>query len=136
MMKFFKIVAVFIGCMLVLGWLLPDAPADAAAGTTSSSEAATSAATEDKQDLEILKTSETNNEFGRTVHVKVRNNTDRLIQYVDLKSVYYNKNKDIVGTGIGNAMNLAAGATKTIDIMAMGIDGATSYEVEVGNVLQ
>ncbi|GGG33287.1 FxLYD domain-containing protein [Hymenobacter glacieicola] len=149
MKKLFKIVGGIILGLFVLGLLLPDPKKDgkAGAGMANASAISPSAgegagepvteapAAEEKPDLEILKTSETANEFARTIHVKVRNNTDHLIQYADLKGVYYDKGKNIVGTGMGNAANIAAGATKTIDIMSMGIENADSYEVEMGNVL-
>ena len=71
-----------------------------------------------------------------TVHCRVKNNTNELINYLDLKATFYNKNGDIVGTGIGNAANLAAGAEKTIDVIGFDIQNAENYEVEVGNVLK
>ena len=141
MKKFLKIIGVVVVAFILLGILLPDPKKGSSAGATAlaepaSTDAATSApAAEDKPDLEVLKTSETANEIARTIHVKVRNNTDHLISYADLKGVYYDKKDGIVGTGMGNAANIAAGATKTIDIMSMGIEGADHYEVEVGNVL-
>lgn len=142
MKKFLKIVGGIIGALFIIGLLLPDpkkgtAEANATAISPSAGEGAGEpvAAVEAKPDLEILKHNETVNEYARVIHVKVRNNTDHLIQYADLKGVYYNKNKDIVGTGLGNATNIAAGATKTIDIQGLGIDNADSYEIEIGNVL-
>ena len=139
MKKFFKILLFVIGGIILLGALLPDVPKEAgatAATPNAAGEVAAAPVEESKPDLEILKTDETLDEISRTIHVKVRNNTDRLISYVDLKGVYYDKKKNVVGTGLGNAVNIAAGATKTIDIMSMGIEGADSYEVELGNVLK
>lgn len=144
MKKFFKIIGVVLAAFILIGILLPDPKkADAAGATalaeTPSTEAAAPEASvpesAERPELEVLKTSETANEFARTIHVKVRNNSDHLISYADLKGVYYDGKNDIVGTGIGNAANIAAGATKTIDIMSTGIEGADHYEVEVGNVL-
>jgi hypothetical protein len=145
MKKLFKIIAVVVLGLMVLGYLLPDPKKDKATGNAlaaTGSEASATATTEpvaeapaEKPELEILKTSETSNEFARTIHVKVRNNTDHLISYADLKGVYYDKKDGIVGTGMGNTANIAAGATKTIDIMSTGIDNADHYEVEVGNVM-
>jgi hypothetical protein len=90
-----------------------------------------------KPDIEILNNDETHEPVTntRTVHVRIKNNTDKLVEYIDLKSVYYDGEKKIVGTGIGNTANLAAGATKTIDVMAMGIENAKTYDIEIGNVM-
>ncbi len=145
MKKLFKIIAVIFVGLLLIGMLLPNPKKGAAASAPLAStataapdapatpEAAPAAA--EKPELEILKSSESVNEFARTIHVKVRNNTDHLISYADLKGVYYNKKGDIVGTGMGNTANIAAGASKTIDVMAMGIERADHYEVEMGNVM-
>ncbi|MGX7666061.1 FxLYD domain-containing protein [Flavobacterium pedocola] len=92
----------------------------------------------EKPEVEILKHTanyeSTMNAY--TVHCRVKNNTDELIDYLDLKATFYNKKGDIVGTGIGNAANLAAGAEKTIDVLGIDIQNAENYEVEVGNVLK
>jgi hypothetical protein len=144
MKKFFKIVGVVLAAFILIGILLPDPKkADAAGATALAQPAGVEVTPREEQipesaerpELEVLKTSETANEFARTIHVKVRNNSDHLISYADLKGVYYDGKNDIVGTGIGNAANIAAGATKTIDIMSTGVEGADRYEVEVGNVL-
>jgi hypothetical protein len=144
MKKFFKIIAGVFVALVVIGMLLPDPKkGGATSGGAALAEAAPSAeaaapaapAEESKPELEILKSSESANEFARTIHVKVRNNTDHLISYADLKGVYYDKKGGIVGTGMGNATNIAAGATKTIDILSMGIEKADRYEVEMGNVM-
>lgn len=140
MKKFFKIVGIVVAALILIGILLPDPKNGTGTGATAlaepaNAEAASAPEPASKPDLEVLKTSESANEFARTIHVKVRNNTDHLITYADLKGVYYDKKDGIVGTGIGNAANIAAGATKTIDIMSTGIENADHYEVEVGNVL-
>lgn len=148
MKKLFKVIAVIFIGLVFLGWLLPDSKKDKATGSAlaSTSEtttpvaatgevAETAPAEAEKPELEILKSNETVTQYMRKIHVKVRNNTDHLISYADLKGVYYNKKGDVVGTGMGNAANIAAGATKTIDVMSMGIEGASRYEVEVGNVI-
>jgi hypothetical protein len=70
-----------------------------------------------------------------TIHCRVKNNTDDLISYLDLQATFYDKAGKIVGTGLGNAANLAAGAEKTIDVMAMDVDNVAKYEVVVNNVM-
>lgn len=117
-----------IGSMM--GDKTPSANASADAVATAN-DATTVAEPASAPALEIIKQNETADEYARTVHVQVRNNSGELLTYAGLKSVYYDKGGNIVGTGMGNAVNIAAGATKTIDVMAMGIENAARYEVEV-----
>lgn len=93
---------------------------------------------ETKPDIEILKQSSTYEDVmdAYTIHCRVRNNTDELINYVDLKATFYDKQGNIVGTGMGNAVNFAAGAEKTIDVMGMDIQNCDTYEVQVDNVMK
>lgn len=73
---------------------------------------------------------------SRTIHVQIKNNSNDLVQLVNLKSVYYDKDGKIVGTGLGNGVNIAGGATKVIDVLAVDIDNAAKFEIEVDNVVQ
>lgn len=93
--------------------------------------------TESKPDVEILKQTATYQDVMNTytIHCRVRNNTSELISYVDLKATFYDKNGKIVGTGMGNAANFAAGAEKTIDVMGVDIQNCDNYEVQVNNIL-
>lgn len=93
---------------------------------------------ETKPDIEILKQSSTYEDVmdAYTIHCRVRNNTDELVNYVDLKATFYDKQGNIVGTGLGNAVNFAAGAEKTIDVMGMDIQNCDTYEVQVDNILK
>lgn len=86
-------------------------------------------------DIEILKHNATYEETmdSYTVHCRVKNNTEELIGYVDLKATFYDKKGNIVGTGIGNAANFAAGAEKTIDVIGLDIQNCENYEVQVNN---
>lgn len=70
-----------------------------------------------------------------TIHCRVKNNTDKLVSYMDIQATFYDKEGKIVGTGMGNAANLAAGAEKTVDVMALDIDNADKYDVQVDNIL-
>jgi hypothetical protein len=90
-----------------------------------------------KPDVEILKYSAKYEPTlsTYTVHCRVKNNTTDLISYLDLKATFYDKNGNIVGTGMGNAANFAAGAEKTIDVLGMDIQNCETYEVEVGTVM-
>ncbi|WP_309640746.1 FxLYD domain-containing protein [Flavobacterium sp.] len=93
---------------------------------------------ETKPDVEILKQSSSYEDVMDvyTIHCRVRNNTDELINYVDLQATFYDKQGNIVGTGIGNAANFAAGAEKTIDVMGLDIQNCETYEVQVNNVMK
>jgi len=102
---------------------------------------ASSALTESQSnvpDVEIIKQSSdyepTMNSY--TIHCRVKNNTPQLVTYLDLQATFYDKQKNIVGTGMGNAANLAAGAEKTIDVMGLDIDNVDTYEVAVNNVIK
>lgn len=88
-----------------------------------------------KPNLEILQTTSKNDGFANYVYVRVKNNTGNLCSYAGLKVTYFDKAGKIVGTGMGNTSNLAAGAERTIDCIAMNIDGADKYEVEIENVM-
>lgn len=100
---------------------------------SSSSEPSTNS--EKKPDVEILKHDATFEESmdSYTIHCRVRNNTDKLINYVDIKATFYDKDGNIVGTGLGNAANFAAGAEKTIDVMGLDIQNCEKYEVQINN---
>lgn len=88
-------------------------------------------------DVEIIKQSaKYDSSFNTyTIHCRLRNNTNELITYLDLKATFYDKDGNIVGTGIGNAVNFAAGSEKTVDIMGLDIQNCNTYEVEIGNIL-
>ncbi|MDR9399578.1 MAG: FxLYD domain-containing protein, partial [Salibacter sp.] len=66
---------------------------------------------------------------------RVKNNTDDLATYVELKGTFYDENGKIVGTAMGNATNLASNAEKTIDVLGLDIDNAAKYEIQVNNVM-
>lgn len=70
-----------------------------------------------------------------TIHCRVKNNTEKLVSYLDIQATFYDEKGNIVGTGMGNAANLAAGAEKTVDVMALDIDNAAKYEVQVDNIM-
>lgn len=90
-----------------------------------------------KKDVEIVKTSDSYESFTNsyTIHCRVRNNTSKLIQYLDITATFYDKKGNIVGTGIGNCVNLAGGSEKTVDVIGLDIDNVDSYEVQIDNVM-
>lgn len=126
-MKVLKWIGIVIVGIVVLGLLLPD--------SDKKTEAKTEVAETSKEDIEVIKSSETNTENMRTVHVEVKNNTDKLLTTGQIKIVYTGKDGGIVGTGMGTILNLASGKTKVVDCLAMGIDGASNYEVQVEPLL-
>ncbi|WP_291146848.1 FxLYD domain-containing protein [Flavobacterium sp. UBA7680] len=90
-----------------------------------------------KPDVEILKQSASYEPTlsSYTVHCRLKNNTNELIPYLDLTATFYDKEGNIVGTGMGNAANFAAGAEKTVDVIGLDIQNCETYEVEIGNVM-
>jgi hypothetical protein len=90
-----------------------------------------------KPEVEILKQSAKYEPTlsSYTIHCRLKNNSSELISYLDLKATFYDKKGNIVGTGIGNASNFAAGAEKTVDVMGLDIQNCDTYEVEIGTVL-
>jgi hypothetical protein len=126
-MKVLKWIGIVIVGIVILGLLLPD--------SDKKTEGKTEVAETSKEDIEVIKSSETNTENMRTVHVEVKNNTDKLLTTGQIKIVYTGKDGDIVGTGMGTILNLASGKTKVVDCLAMGIDGASNYEVQVEPLL-
>jgi len=135
MKKPLKIIGFIILAVFVIGVLINAPKKEAEPSTTETVTAGPP--TPEKPEVEILSMDESLEEVtnSRTVHVRVKNNSDKLITYLDLKSVYTSKSGNIVGTGIGNSTNIAPGATKVVDVLAMGIENANTYDVEVNNVL-
>lgn len=70
-----------------------------------------------------------------TVHVRCKNNTENLIKYLQINVTFYDKEGNIVGTGIGNTTNFAAGKERTVDVIAMEIEGADNYELDIENIM-
>ncbi|WP_269222026.1 hypothetical protein [Flavobacterium sp. IMCC34518] len=128
-MKVLKWVGIAFVGLIVLGLLLPDS--DKKTKATSN----TVATETEKEDIEVIRHNETTTDMTRTVHVEVKNNTDKLLSTGLIKIVYTDKGNNIVGTGQGTILNLGAGKTKVVDCLAMSIDGATNYEVQVEPML-
>jgi hypothetical protein len=72
-----------------------------------------------------------NGQFYRNVFVTVKNTSSNLIQAVNLKGIWYDKNNTVVGTGVGTGLNIPAGQTKIVEIMAMEINDDVRYEIQV-----
>lgn len=125
-MKALKWIGIVLVGLFLLGLLLPDndKKTDVKESTTEAPEVA-------KEDIEVVKFSETVTENMSTVHVEVRNNTNELLNSGQIKVIYENKAGAIVGTGLGTILNLAAGSTKVVDCLAMDVIGADTYRVEV-----
>jgi len=84
----------------------------------------------EKPDLQILQKNEIK-KYGnfRTICVVVKNNTTSLMSYVELNATWYDSKGTVVGTGMGNTTNLAAGAKRTIEVTGMDIYNAVKYEL-------
>jgi len=85
-------------------------------------------------DIEILKKSEKSDGYGhRYVYVRVKNNTQHVASYLELTVTYYDKGGNIVGTGMGNTNNIAAKTERTITCLALNIENASTYQVEINS---
>lgn len=92
---------------------------------------------EEKEKVEILQTTHDFEEYSEsyTLHVRVKNNTDDLISYLQLNATFFDEEGKIVGTGMGNTTNFAGGAEKTVDVIGMDIQNAANYEVQIEQVM-
>jgi len=92
---------------------------------------------EEKQKVEILQTTHDFEKYSEsyTLHVRVKNNTDKLISYLQLNATFFDKDGKIVGTGIGNTVNFSGDAEKTVDVIGMDIQKAADYEVQIEQVM-
>lgn len=122
-MKVLKWVGIVVVGLILLGLLLPDSDKKAETKTESSKTS--------KDDIEVVKFSENTTGNVSTVHVEVKNNTEKLLQGGQIKIVYEDEKGNLVGTGNGTILNLASGASKVVDCMAVDIVGAANYKVEV-----
>lgn len=114
---------IFLG-LILLGLILPKSKV-----TTKASNEKTA------EDIEVLKSSETLNSRMSIIHVEVKNNTDKLLNSGQIKVIYEDAKGNIVGTGLGTILNLASGATKVVDCLAMDVVGASTYRTEVTPLL-
>jgi hypothetical protein len=93
-------------------------------------------ANEPVAEIAVLKNSMKADGLGNAyTYVTLKNNTSNLASYVDVNVVYYDKGGNVVGTGMGNTANLAAGRERVVTCIAMEIEGAYRYEVSVNNVM-
>jgi hypothetical protein len=120
-MKVLKWIGVGIVGLILLGFLLPDN-----ATVKNSTEK-----TDGVEDISVVKSSETVREKMSIIHVEVKNNTDKLLKSGQIKVIYEDAKGGIVGTGMGTILNLATGATKVVDCLAMDVVGASTYRTEV-----
>lgn len=135
MKKVLKFVLAAFAAVFLLSLFFSDGT-DVAAGDAVEQAAAEPEA-EEAAPLEIVKHNLTyESSIGaHTIHCRVKNNTGNLYTYLDITATFYDKDGNIVGTGMGNATNLAGGATKTVDVMAMGVENADSYDVAIDNMV-
>lgn len=88
-----------------------------------------------KDKIEILSQNVTDTDFGITVVSEIKNNTKKTATYVELKSVFTDENDIIIGTGVGNTMNLEPGQIKTIEVISIeSAENVTKFKVEVAEI--
>jgi hypothetical protein len=105
---------------------------------TKDSDTTTQIKEEPKQtpDIEVVQHNLKKDDFFTHVYVVLKNNSNKNASYIDINSYFIDESGNIIGRGIGNSSDFAAGATKTIDIMcADDVSTAKSYKVELGNVI-
>lgn len=131
-----KKVLIGFGVLIFIGFLLNLGKDEKKEHLKSSSESTTTIPNNEIPEVEILKHNATFEERMNiyTIHCRVKNNTDNLIDYLDIKATFYDKDRNIVGTGFGNAANLAGGAEKTIDVIGLDIQNCEKYEVQIDNL--
>lgn len=136
MKKVFKWALIAFAGFIVIGIIANAGAKDTTTDKPSpQTENAVETQAEEKEDIEIIKHSSTNTGEMNMVHVQIKNNTDKLLTSGLIKTIYTDKDGNIVGTGNGSILNLASGATKTIDCLAMGVEGAENYSIEVEPLL-
>ena len=132
MKKFLQIGGGILLVLLVIGYFSSNDKET----TTTTQESKSEVSAPQKPAIEIISQNFVGGDFGTKVVAEIKNNTNRTASYIDLKSVFYNEQNAIVGTGMGNATDIAAGQTKTIDILTMdNIETAKQFKVEIGNVM-
>ena len=134
-----KIIQHLFSVIVFAGFLFMAFGSDDDTKPTDSTNTTTETASEDAMpDVEILKQTASYEDTidAYTIHCRVKNNSGELITYLDLKATFYDKQGNIVGTGMGNAANFAAGAEKTIDVLGLDIHNCDKYEVQVDNVMK
>lgn len=106
----------------------------ASCGGSGSKQVATEAEAS-KPAIEVVSHNLKTDEFSTTVFAVVKNNSDKTASYLDISSYFYDAEGVVLGSGMGNATEIAPGATKTIEIMCVDdVSKATQYKVELGNV--
>ncbi|TDW99364.1 FxLYD domain-containing protein [Dinghuibacter silviterrae] len=130
MKKAIKWLLIIMGSLLVIGFI-SSIGSDKSKTYTPALDKGPSTA----KDLIILqsnaKTESLNGETHITIDAVVQNNSSQLMDYVQVSASFYDKNGKVVGTGMGNTTNLAAGAKRTIEVIGINIDSAARYELEI-----
>jgi hypothetical protein len=57
------------------------------------------------------------------IHATVTNNSPDDLQYVNLRGFLYDNNKQVIGSGVGEALGVKHGETRTVDIQAQLMNG-------------
>jgi uncharacterized protein YcfL len=132
MKKFLQIAGGILLVLLVIGYFSSNDKAE----NTTSTEVKEEVSTPEKPAIEILSQNFIDSDFTPRIVVEIKNNSNKTASYIQLKSVFYDSENKIIGTGIGNAADVYAGQTKTIDIITIDeISNAKQFKVELDNVM-
>ncbi len=112
----------------------PSASDSSSMGSTGAASLPNSASrtTASSSDLEILSISMKDAGTGDGtiyVYVEVKNNTGKLYSYVGVDGTCRNASGGIIGTGLGNTMNVSPGETVVITMVIMNVPGCTDVDV-------
>ncbi len=135
-LKWWQTALIIVGLFIVIGVIATPAEDTAKASKKAKTSTEEPVVKEEKKPkIEILQTTEKGDSFSRTVYVRAKNNTNKLCSYCEFNVTYFDANGKIVGTGMGNTTNFAAGSERTIECIALEIEGAAKFEVQQGTVM-
>lgn len=97
----------------------------------------TETVSEEAADVELVShTAEYDQDMGAfTIFCRVKNNTDKLVSYAEIKATFFDKDGKVVGTGMGNTTNFAGNSEKTIEVIGLDVENAATYEVQIEDVM-
>lgn len=85
------------------------------------------------KDVQLVKHSSDTKYGTLYVYARVRNNSKYLARYVEANVTFYDANGTIVGTAMGNCLNVASGAENTITAIGDQVENAERYEVVIAD---
>ncbi len=69
------------------------------------------------------------------IYLKVKNTSDYLCSYSHFVASLYDSNGSLLGTAIGNGINIPAGKEKTVDLTAGDVEMPSKYEIQIEDVI-